>query len=175
MWRGVELNKLHYSQLPQTFLSSGESVCGAFPGPVCWLGLAAAQFPWDQHAYHLFSGSSSPATGKQVTSQGPGSELTQCLSLLRRSQVGSWKKCMRKGKISCSKCKGYLGQNGTVERQCCAAVLCWRSKCTRSSAMPAWSSTTWHGTRRAEHLARFCLIVKRVNRTWLDVDIFCEP
>lgn len=72
--REAKLNKLHYSQFPQTFLSSGESICEAFPGPLCWLGLAAPQFPWEQHAYHSSSGNSSLATGKQVTSQEPGSK-----------------------------------------------------------------------------------------------------
>lgn len=45
--REAMLNKLHSSQFPRTFLSSGESICEAFPGPVCWLGLAAPQFPWE--------------------------------------------------------------------------------------------------------------------------------
>lgn len=53
------------------------------------------------------------------------------LSLLRRSQVGSWKKVAEKGENSCSNLRDYLRRNGAVKGQCCAAVPCWRPKCTR--------------------------------------------
>lgn len=156
-WAGAEavrrkeakFKKLHYSQFPQTFFSSGESIYEAFPGPVCWLGMAAPQFPWEQPAYLSSSGNSSLATGKEVTSQEPGSKPPS-LPLLRRSQVGSWKKMLRKGKISCWVLRGYLGQNGTVEGQCCAPVSHWWPKLTGSSVTPAWPPHPCQGTGEAE-------------------------
>lgn len=112
------------------------------------------------------------------TGHQPGARLqtAEPLSLLRRSQVGRRKKMLRKGKISCSVLRGYLGGNGTVEGQCCASVSCWRPKFTRSSVTPVWPPhppSTAQGKQNTSD--RFCLIVKRVNCTGLDVGICCKP
>lgn len=95
-----------------------------------------------------------------------------------RSGGARWvaeKKPLRKGKISRSKLRGYLGGNETVEGQCCAAVLCWRPIQTHKVFCDA--CITPHpgvALRKQNTVARFCLNVKRVNFTRLDVDICCE-
>lgn len=85
------------------------------------------------------------------------------------------KKLLRKGKISCSKLRGYLGGSGTVAGQCCTAVSCWRPKCPRSAAMFVVTPPSGMALGEQNILISFCLIVKRVNCTGLDVDICCEP